>query len=311
MKTVLITGGLGFIGSELANYLYGKFNLIIFDNPRNEMINYFSDIPLNLIERDKGIGAIYEINPDIIIHLGAKSNTDLIDPFLAYFNNTSFTNNLINYSIKNNKKLIYASSAATYGDGTNGFQDTHEYKDLSKLRPLNLYGWSKHNSDLYFSNYLNKEPNSTNIIGLKFFNVFGRNEIHKKHMASVISQMIPKIKKGERIKLFKHYHNNIYCEAERDFVFVQDICKIIENLINKDLRSSIYNLGSGKSTKFSTLLDFAYNSLNQKPNYEFIDLPKKFHGKYQMRTLAPVDRLLNILEDFKFSSLEKAIPSLI
>ena len=311
MKTIVITGGLGFIGSELANYLHGKFNLIIFDKPRNEMVSYFSDIPLNLISRDEGIDAIYDINPDIIIHLGAKSNTDLNDPLLAYSSNTFFTNKLIDYAIKNKKKLIYASSAATYGDGSNGFQDSHKYEDLSKLKPLNLYGWSKHNSDLYFSNYLNKEPNTSNIIGLKFFNVYGRNETHKKNMASVISQMIPKIKQGEKIKLFKHYYNNIYCEAERDFVFVQDICKIIENLINKDLKSSIYNIGSGKSTKFSVLVDLAFKSIKQKSNYEFIDLPKQFHGKYQMRTHAPVDRILNILDDFNFSSLEHAIPTLL
>ena len=102
----------------------------------------------------------------------------------AYQNNTNFTNKLIDFSIKNGKKLIYASSTATYGDGSNGFNDSHEISDLEKLRPLNLYGWSKHNSDLYFADFLKKEPYSKNLIGLKFFNVFGRNENHKKYMAN-------------------------------------------------------------------------------------------------------------------------------
>ena len=169
----------------------------------------------------------------------------------------------------------------------------------------------KHNSDLYLAEYLKKEPNSKNLIGLKFFNVFGRNEIHKKHMASVISKMIPKIKRREKIILFKHFYDNIYCEAERDFVYVGDICRIIEKLINKNLDSSIYNVGTGVSSKFSKLIDIAFEAIGEKRNIEFIDLPEKYVGKYQMRTKAPVDRLLKILDDFEFSSLKEAVPNLI
>ena len=249
MKKLLITGGLGLLG-EAANYFYNKYEVIIFDKPRPEMTQYFLRQPLKLINRNQGIESIFEANPDFILHLGAKSNTDLEDPNLAYFTNTDFTNKLIKYAHENNKKLIYASSAATYGDGSNGFEDSHSYNELSRLKPLNLYGWSKHNSDLFFADYISSNPSIKNIVGLKFFNVYGRNELHKKHMASVISQMIPKIKNNEQIILFKHYYKNQYCEAERDFIYSGDICRILEILLDIDFECSIYNIGSGVQTNF-------------------------------------------------------------
>ncbi|KGG02854.1 ADP-L-glycero-D-manno-heptose-6-epimerase [Prochlorococcus marinus str. MIT 9321] len=307
----MITGGLGFIGSIAANYFHKKFQILVFDNPRNEIIDYFSKIPLNLVSREGGIQKIFDFNPDIILHLGAKSNTDLDNADLAYFSNTDFTNKLIDYSIKRKIKLIYASSAATYGDGSNGFDDTDKFHDLIKLKPLNLYGWSKHNSDLFFSDYLDNNPKSENIIGLKFFNVFGKNELHKKHMASVISKMIPKIKNNEKINLFKHFYQGLYCEAERDFIFVDDICRIFELLMGMDFKSSIYNVGTGTSSKFSKLIEVGFNSLGRKPLIEFIDLPKQYHGKYQMRTKAPMKRLIKLLNGFEFTSIEDAVPKLL
>ena len=274
MGHILITGGLGFIGSELAKYLFKQYKLSIFDKPRTEMVKYFVDIPLNLIDRDHGIDAIYELDPDIIIHMGAKSSTDLSDPIETYNMNTLFTNKLIDYSIRNKKKLIYASSAATYGDGSNGFQDFDNFYKLQKLKPLNLYGWSKHNSDLYLSNILEEQRNISNIIGLKFFNVYGKNEIHKKKMASVISQKLKEIKKNEEVVLFKHYHHNEFCEAERDFIYVEDVAKIILKLIQIDTASTILNIGTGERLPFSNLIKIAYRCKNLEPKINFIDLPK-------------------------------------
>ena len=136
MKKILITGGSGFIGSELANFLFGKYSIYVFDKPKTAMSEYFCDIPLLLIDRDLGIEAIYDLNPDVIVHLGAKSYTDLVDPFEAYENNVKLTNKIINYSIEKKKKLIYASSAATYGKGDYGFEDTDDFYKLQKLRPI-------------------------------------------------------------------------------------------------------------------------------------------------------------------------------
>lgn len=311
MGHILITGGLGFIGSELAKYLFKQYKLSIFDKPRKEMVQYFADIPLNLIDRDHGIDAIYELDPDIIIHMGAKSSTDISDPIETYNMNTLFTNKLIDYSIRKNKKLIYASSAATYGDGSNGFQDFDNFYKLQKLKPLNLYGWSKHNSDLYLSSILEEQRNISNIIGLKFFNVYGKNEIHKNKMASVLSQKLKEINKGEEVILFKHYHHNEFCEAERDFIYVEDVAKIILKLIQIDTASTILNIGTGVKLPFSNLIKIAYRSKNLEPKINFIDLPKKYHGKYQMRTKAPIQKFKNLLPEFKFTNPEAAIKKML
>ena len=149
---------------------------------------------------------------------------------------------------------------------------------------------------MYFSHLLINNQNINNIVGLKFFNVYGKNESHKGKMASVISKLIPQIKKDKEVELYKYYFNNVYCEAKRDFIYSGDVCRIISLLIEMDLKPDIYNVGTGKEIKFSELIIKAYENLNLISKIKFVDLPEKYHNKYQMFTKASTKKLLGLLD---------------
>ena len=308
MSKILITGGMGFIGSELVKSLFFEHEIFIFDNPRLEIINYFLDLPVTIFNRNNDVDKILDIDPDIIVHLGAKSNTDLKDPYLAYENNTFFTNKLINYALNKKIKLIYASSAATYGGGEHGFIDYDDFYELRKFKPKNLYGWSKHNSDLYFAHKMLNTKSLSNIVGLKFFNVYGHNEAHKGHMASVISQMIPKIKANKRIKLFRYLDaDKKYKEASRDFIYSGDVIKIIKYLINIDFKATIMNIGTGQAISFSEFIKKGFANTIYNPRINFQSLPKIYEGKYQIFTKASIKKLNAVIPDLAFTSIPNSI----
>ena len=228
---IVVTGGAGFIGSNVINHLLTKKEDVIsidWHTKRDDSYfirNNFKKISPDFLESflEKNVKEI-----SIVVHLGAITSTTENDLKKILKNNVNLSLYLWNWCLINKKRLIYASSAATYGDGTNGFNDFNNKNYLARLLPLNLYGWSKHVVDQYIWN--NKKTSSiSQCVGLKFFNVYGPNEFHKKEMRSIVLKIYQNIKVDKEIKLFKS-HNKDYKDGEqiRDFIFVKDAasCKL-------------------------------------------------------------------------------------
>lgn len=289
---IIITGAAGLIGSGVVRYLNdrgkGSELILVDDLNHPEKIKNLSGktyqklIPIAslfdwLKGREAGIGAF--------IHLGACSDTLEQNTAFLEENNTAYTRRLAEYALQHGHRFIYASSAATYGDGTQGFSDDHTL--LPTLQPLNLYGKSKHRFDLWAL----KEGVLDQIVGLKYFNVFGPNEAHKGRMASMVYKMIPLIQKEGVIRLYKSFEPDRYADGEqcRDFIYLKDAvamtCQFLENS-----RGGIFNIGMGKPTTWNTLARAVFKALGLPPSIEYIDMPPAMRGQYQNYTCAQMSK---------------------
>lgn len=301
---IIVTGASGFIGRAVALYLIEKkINPIILvdffissDNKLKDCFFVHVDKLFDFIDNNKN-----KIN--YIIHLGAITDTTETD--FEYLNKYNFKyskyiwHKCVNYSIP----IIYASSAATYGDGEFGFSDDH--KEINLLRPLNLYAESKHNFDKYV---LSQKKVPPNWFGLKFFNVFGFDESKKEKMASIIFQSFHKISKTNKMKLFKSNDKNLSNgDQSRDFIYIKDLVDIIFFLYSNKIESGIFNVGSGVATTFNNLIRFVFKFMNKKQSIEYIDMPKKISQKYQNYTKAEIKKLREVGYTKKFTSIECAI----
>jgi ADP-L-glycero-D-manno-heptose 6-epimerase len=307
---IVVTGGAGFIGSVLINFLngHGLTDILIVDSlgSSNKWQNLNGKLFDNFIHK-KDFFKLLEAgtlpkNTTHIIHLGACSST--MEPDLDYLmdNNYKFSRLLAELAKNQSIPFIYASSAATYGDGTNGFDDNEE--KISVLKPLNGYGFSKHIFDLWIL----KQKFTSQVVGLKFFNVFGPNEYHKGPMRSLIEKAYFQILETNQIKLFKSEHPDYKDgEQKRDFVYVKDICEIIYWFVKNQKQSGIYNLGSGTASSWLELSSAIFSAMNKKENIEFIDLPENLKGKYQYYTKAPIEKLRNIGCNIKFTPLKDSV----
>ena len=253
---IIVTGGLGFIGSNIIKGLnkIGLKDITIceWSNKKDKKI-YISNFQYNkIINPNKLFNFIKTSNKvNIIIHMGAISSTTEKNFKLIYENNTVFSKNLWKLCVIKNIRLIYASSAATYGDGKKGFSDNESIN----YNPLNLYGWSKYFFDRYAIKSSLAQKNPPQWVGLKFFNVYGPNEYHKGPMQSVVKHSLDQYKKHNKVKLFKSY-NNKYKDGEqtRDFIYVNDCVAIINWLIKNPQVNGIYNCGTGKGRTFLDLV---------------------------------------------------------
>ncbi|MFM9944202.1 MAG: ADP-glyceromanno-heptose 6-epimerase [Bacteroidia bacterium] len=305
---IVVTGAAGFIGSCLVKKLNieGLGPVLAVDD--------FSAIEKNknLEEKDiyKQVDRFEFIQnpgqwgkPEFIFHIGARTDTTEFDKNLLYKLNTGYTTQLWNYCTENKVPLIYASSAATYGLGENGFADDH--KLLSKLKPLNPYGQSKHDFDIWAVEQTETPPFWA---GLKFFNVFGPNEYHKGRMASVVMHGSTQIRKNGFIKLFRS-HLPEYKDGEqvRDFVYVKDVLDVMLYLYKIKPESAIYNLGTGHARNWNDLATAIFKALNKPVNIEYIDIPEDIREKYQYYTEAKMRKLINTGYDKPFTSLEAAV----
>ncbi len=305
---ILVTGGAGFIGSCFIKKLNnnGINDIIIIDNLRNEdkwknlVGKKFNDLFIkdNINLTDLFDNGYYNI--ETIFHFGACTDTTEKNADYLLENNFKFSKILAEYALKHNIRFIYASSAATYGSGENGYSD-YRFEDL---KPLNMYGFSKHLFDLWIiDNRLDKK-----FVGLKFFNVFGPNEYHKGEMSSMAYKAYNQIIQTGKVKLFKS-NNPQYSDGEqkRDFIYVIDVINIIWEIYQNKRITGIYNLGSGIPHCWNELISYVFEAMNLKPNIEYIDMPDELQNQYQYFTEAKMDKLKEAGCSLNFHSLKDCV----
>jgi len=231
--------------------------------------------------------------------MGACSATTEKDFDFLYKNNLEYTKTLWNFCVENQISFIYASSAATYGDGTEGFDDK---EDINRLRPLNGYGYSKHLFDLWVEK---QEKRPKQHVGFKFFNVYGPNEYFKGSMASVIFHSFNKIRETGEMGLFKSYKEGYEDGGQlRDFVYIKDICKVVKFVMQNEDVNGLFNLGTGQARSFYDLAAATFHAMGLEPNIKYIDMPETLRPKYQYYTQANMEKLRNAGYQEAFYSLE-------
>ncbi len=307
---IIVTGGAGFIGSAFIWKLNneGIEDILVVDELgksekwKNLAGRRFADY----IHKDEFLKNLTDNNKyrgtEAVIHMGACSSTTEKDADYLIYNNYRYTRELSQWALAKNVRFIYASSAATYGDGSLGFSD--EDKDTLNLRPLNMYGYSKHMFDLWAMR--NKLLNR--MTGIKFFNVFGPNEYHKEDMVSMVFRAFHQVMLEGKVKLFKSYLNE-YQDGEqmRDFIYIKDCVEIIWWFMQNSGINGIYNLGTGRARKWNDLAKSIFSAMGIKPKIEYIEMPDSIKDRYQYFTQADMHKIERAGCPFKFMSLEDAV----
>jgi ADP-L-glycero-D-manno-heptose 6-epimerase len=308
---VLVTGAGGFIGSALVHALNqrGISQIIVTDilgedeKWRNLMPLAFEDyVPANEfleeVEKDSDHFGRFAA----VFHLGACSSTTVRDADYVLKNNYAYTQSLCRWSLFSGSRFVYASSAATYGDGANGMDDKNE--DISRLRPLNLYGYSKQLFDLYAS----REDILNDIVGIKYFNVFGPNEYHKGDMRSLVCKAHDEILNTGRIRLFKSYKPEYPDGGQmRDFVYVKDAVEMTLHLAENEDAGGLYNVGSGVARTWNDLAHALFKAMGRDPVIEYFDMPENLRHQYQYYTCADNSKVREAGYTKPATSLEDAI----
>lgn len=305
-KQIIVTGGAGFIGSAVVWRLnqLGLDNILIVDR-LDETDKWKNLTPLkyaDYLDADDFLDDLYDFkDAKAVIHLGACSSTTERDSAYLMRNNYEFTRDLAEWAVANSVRFIYASSAATYGDGSSGMDDGAE--DLTRLRPLNMYGYSKH----LFDQYAARKRLYENIVGLKYFNVFGPNEGHKGDMRSLVNKAYGQINETGKLQLFKS-HNPDYKDGEfgRDFVYVKDAVDMTLHFLDAE-GGGLFNIGAGKMHTWNELAAAIFKALEKEPNIEYIDMPENLRDRYQYRTEADISRLREAGYQNPATSLNEAV----
>ena len=303
---IIVTGGAGFIGSALVWRLneLGHEDILIVDRLdesdswKNLRALRFADYIgkwefIENLDRFKGV--------ETILHMGACSSTTETNAKYMMHNNYQFTRDVANWSVANNVRFIYASSAATYGDGTAGMNDGTD--ELNSLRPLNVYGYSKH----LFDQYAARNGMFDRIVGLKYFNVFGPNENHKGDMRSLVNKAFDEINATGMLGLFKS-HNPEYKDGEfgRDFVYVKDAVDMTLHFMENKI-GGLFNVGSGRMATWNSLANAAFAALGKEPNIQYIDMPEQLRGRYQYHTKADLTRIRGAGYSAEVTPLDAAV----
>jgi ADP-L-glycero-D-manno-heptose 6-epimerase len=310
---VLVTGGAGFIGSNVVASLNeaGRSDVVVNDilgsdgKWQNLRKRRLADVvpPADLFAWLDGRKL------DAVIHLGAISDTTASDGDLVIETNFRLSLRLLDWCAEMRTPFIYASSAATYGDGAEGFVDDWQGEGLRPLKPLNLYGWSKHLFDLALVERLaRKEKLPPQWAGLKFFNVYGPNEYHKGEMMSLVAKRFADVRAGNPIRLFKSHRAGIADgDQRRDFIYVDDAVAVVRWLLQTPSVSGIFNVGTGAARSFRELMLAMFSALGKQPNIEYVDMPVAIRDQYQYFTQASVENLRRAGYNAGFTPLEQAV----
>jgi len=306
---IIVTGALGFIGSALIGELlrkgYGQIVAVDDFDKTEKLPNLENKNILHRISRNEFLDWIPAHSRDIqfIFHIGARTKTNEFDLQLLQDLNVNYTKELWRMCTQYSIPFIYASSAATYGNGDNGFDDDPEKR--ASLQPLNPYGNSKQEVDLWISEQTQTPPFWA---GFKFFNVFGANEYEKGRMASVVFHAFHQIKENKRMRLFKSYRSDYENGAQRrDFVYIKDVLQVLIHFMENRKNSGIYNLGSGQSHTFLELAQGVFKALATPEAIDFVEMPDDIRDTYQYFTQAPMQRIQEAGYTTPFWEFEAAI----
>ncbi len=306
---IVVTGGAGFIGSALVHALNrrGHTDIDIVDiEDHPEKKNNLASLKFSrLVSPDTFLEQVRDGSlqgVDALFHLGACSSTTETDVDFLNRNNFQFTQHLAQYCLGRNIRFIYASSAATYGDGCQGYSDDVAY--LTTLTPLNPYGQSKQDFDLWAQ----REGVLDQMVGLKYFNVFGPNEYHKEDMRSMVLKGYEQIRDTGKIRLFKSYREE-YGDGQqvRDFIYVQDAVAMTLFFLDHPEVNGLFNVGTGQARCWNDLAASLFSALNREPKIEYIEMPDSIRDQYQYHTCAEIDKIRNAGYDRPILSLEDAV----
>ena len=305
---IIVTGGAGFIGSCVVRTLNdaGRDDIIIVDNiaETDKWMNMRNKKFIKYVHKSQFLQELpsYQ-NVESIIHMGAQSSTTERNFDYLWNNNFEYTKALWNYCAEKQISFIYASSAATYGDGALGFKDT---MNIDELRPLNGYGYSKQLFDQWVKHQAKDFPKQH--VGLKFFNVYGPNEYFKGSMASMVFHGFNQIKTDGEIRLFKSCNPDYKDGGQlRDFIYVKDICSVIAWMLEHPTISGLFNVGTGLAQSFRELAEATFYALGMKVNIKYIDMPEKLRGKYQYYTQADMKHLRFVGYEKPFANVEEGV----
>ena len=299
-RMIVVTGGAGFIGSNIVARLTAEtaYDVVVCDRLETADLAKWKNLAKHSIADFWAPEELFEQlerhaeRIEAVVHMGAISSTTEPDADLILRTNFTLSRDLWDWCAIRDARMIYASSAATYGDGETGFKDDDDAESLSKLRPLNAYGYSKMLFDQYAVRQSDRGQAPPQWAGLKFFNVYGPNEGHKGWMKSVVAQIWPKVAAGETVSLFRS-HNPNYADGGqlRDFVYVDDVVDIIEFLLQSPEVSGIFNAGSGQARSFDDLAKATFAAAGKAPSIEYVDMPEAIRDRYQYFTQARMDRI--------------------
>jgi ADP-L-glycero-D-manno-heptose 6-epimerase len=307
---IIVTGGAGFIGSAFVAKLNeeGIEDIVIVDRlgTTDKWKNLVNLRYEDYIYKDDFFQMIYDddlpFEVSAIVHMGACSSTTERDADYLWENNFLYTRTLAEWAQNRGIRFIYASSAATYGDGTQGFSDDHG--KIKTLKPINMYGYSKQVFDLWVL----RQKLENKMAGIKFFNVFGPNEYHKADMTSVIFKAFHQIQQTGKVKLFKSYVSQYPDGGQmRDFVYVKNCINVLWWFLQNPSVNGIFNLGTGKARTWNDLINAVFVAMGIKPNIEYMEMPESLRNQYQYFTQAEMDKLRAAGCPVDFSSLEDSV----
>src|SRR5665213_151224 len=310
----LVTGGAGFIGSNVVASLNeaGASDIVV-----NDLLGQDDAKWRNLAKRELAdfvppadlVRWLDGRKLDAVIHMGAISDTTATDGDLVMENNFRLSLRLLDWCTATRTPFIYASSAATYGEGEQGYSDDWSNGELKQLKPMNLYGWSKHLFDLAVVERVHrKEKMPPQWAGLKFFNVFGPNEYHKGEMMSLVAKRFDEAKAGKPVRLFKSHRSGIADgEQRRDFISVDDAVAVVRWLMASPAVSGIFNIGTGQARSFRDLMTAMFASLGREPVIEYVDMPVSIRDSYQYFTQAETVNLRRAGYNAEFTPLGAAV----